>query len=75
MEEGIIIAGFEPQEDIVGYVRRLRRQREKGLEIVCPFRHNGICNDSISDLSRSDIICENDYTLCQTYIQINAGYE
>jgi len=69
--EGMIVVDFEPQDDISGYIDRFRRQKEAGREIVCPFKHDGMCDEEIRNSLRNDIPCDNDYTLCSSYIKLN----
>ena len=67
MINGLRTLGFEPQDNISEYMTRVKRQRERGLELSCPFRYDGSCNSALKFSMNKSIVCENDYTKCEAY--------
>ena len=72
MENNLMaIANFEPQDDIIGFLRRMSRQKEAGRELVCPFKYDGGCDKSVRFSVDENVLCDNDYTSCQNYRELN----
>ncbi|MFH0808634.1 MAG: hypothetical protein V1888_03395 [archaeon] len=61
------IMGFEPQDDIVGFLKKIKRQEGLMLELSCPYKCGGECNNPIRFSSSVDLICDNVYTDCGVY--------
>ena len=62
---------FEPQDNISGFLKRVNMQKEAGRELTCPFKYDGKCNQDMRYSTNENILCDNDYTSCQTYKRLN----
>ena len=71
----MIIANFEPQDNITGFLERMNRQKETGKELTCSFKYDGRCNENVRFSIDKNILCDNDYTSCQNYKKINSNQD
>ena len=69
------ILPFEPQDDITGFLERWKRQHERGLELTCPYKYDGTCENPIRESNDPKIPCDNKYTECEDYRRINRSFQ